>query len=95
MHRRRRSMTAPAGGSKLSAPPSRSEIRAEAQARLRQIRQSAEHVLAQAADHTEPVTQGTRTLYRARFADLEAASATQACNALRRQRVDCFVTRLH
>jgi len=68
---------------------------AEAQARLRQIRQSAEHVLAQAADHTEPVTQGTRTLYRARFADLEAASATQACNALRRQRVDCFVTRLH
>jgi hypothetical protein len=40
------------------------------------------------------VTQGSRTLYRARFADLEAASATQACNALRRQHVDCFVARL-
>jgi D-alanyl-D-alanine carboxypeptidase len=67
---------------------------AEAEARLRQIRQSAQSVLAQAADHTEPVTQGSRTLYRARFADLEAASATQACNALRRQHVDCFVARL-
>jgi D-alanyl-D-alanine carboxypeptidase len=67
---------------------------AEADARLRQIRQSAQGVLALAADHTEPVTQGSRTLYRARFADLEAASATQACNALRRQHVDCFVARL-
>ncbi|MEO8650671.1 MAG: serine hydrolase [Hyphomicrobiaceae bacterium] len=68
---------------------------AEAEARLREVRQTAERILAAAADHTEPVTQGSRTLYRARFADLEAASAAQACNALRRQRVDCFVTRLH
>jgi D-alanyl-D-alanine carboxypeptidase len=68
---------------------------AEAEARLREVRQSAERILAAAADHTEPVTQGSRTLYRARFADLEAASAAQACNALRRQRVDCFVTRIH
>lgn len=67
---------------------------AEAEARLRTIRQSAGRVLDGAADHTEPVSQGSRTLYRARFADLEAASATQACNALRRQRVDCFVARL-
>jgi D-alanyl-D-alanine carboxypeptidase len=68
---------------------------AEAEARLRQIRQSARDVLAQAADRTEPVTQGSKTLYRARFADLEAESAAQACTALRRQRVDCFVARLH
>jgi D-alanyl-D-alanine carboxypeptidase len=68
---------------------------AEAEARLREVRQSAERILAAAADHTEAVTQGSRTLYRARFADLEAASATQACNELRRQRVDCFVTRIH
>ena len=68
---------------------------AEAEARLRQIRQSAPDALAQAADHTEPVTQGSRTLYRARFADLEADTAAQACTALRRQRVDCFVARLH
>jgi D-alanyl-D-alanine carboxypeptidase len=68
---------------------------AEAAARLREVRQSARDVLAHAADHTEPVTQGSRTLYRARFADLEATSAAQACNTLRRQRVDCFVARLH
>jgi D-alanyl-D-alanine carboxypeptidase len=68
---------------------------AEAEQRLREVRDTAERVLAAAADHTEPVTQGARTLYRARFADFEAASAAQACNALRRQQVDCFVTRIH
>ena len=68
---------------------------AEAQERLRAVRQSAGPVLAGAADHTERVSQGARTLYRARFADLDATAATQACNALRRQRVDCFVARLH
>jgi D-alanyl-D-alanine carboxypeptidase len=68
---------------------------AEAEQRLREVRQTAERLLAAAADHTEPVTQGSRTLYRARFADFEASSAAQACNALRRQRVDCFVTRVH
>jgi D-alanyl-D-alanine carboxypeptidase len=67
---------------------------AEAEARLRDIRQSAGRVLATAAEQTEPTTQGSRTLYRARFADLESGAAAEACNVLRRQRIDCFVARL-
>lgn len=68
---------------------------AEADARLREIRQAAGNLLAAATNLTEPVSQGPRTLYRARFAGLEAGSAAATCTALRRQRVDCFVTRLH
>ncbi|MFN3744873.1 MAG: serine hydrolase [Hyphomicrobiaceae bacterium] len=67
---------------------------AEAEARLREIRYAAGHLLASAVDQTEPVAQGQRTFYRARFAGLDAGPAAQACTALRRQRVDCFVTRL-
>jgi D-alanyl-D-alanine carboxypeptidase len=67
---------------------------AEAQARLREVRQSAGSLLAAATDTTEPVAQGSRTLYRARFSGLEAGPAAQTCTALRRQRVECFVTRL-
>lgn len=68
---------------------------AEAEARLRAIRQATGNVLATAIDVTEPVAQGQRTLYRARFGGLDAGPATETCTALRRQRVDCFVTRLH
>jgi len=67
---------------------------AEAQARLHEVRQAAGNLLSAAVDVTEPVAQGTRTLYRARFSGLDAAPAAQTCTALRRQRVDCFVTRL-
>ncbi len=67
---------------------------AEAEARLREIRQNAGGLLAAAIDVTEPVAQGARTLYRARFAGLDAKPAAETCSALRRQRVDCFVTRL-
>ncbi len=67
---------------------------AEAQARLRELRQNASGLLTAASDLTEPVAQGSRTLYRARFAGLDAGPAAQTCSALRRQRVDCFVTRL-
>jgi len=68
---------------------------AEAEARLREVRQTAGNLLARATNLTEPVAQGPRTLYRARFAGLEAGPAAATCSALRRQRVDCFVTRLH
>ena len=67
---------------------------AEAEARLREVRQNASGLLAAAIDVTEPVAQGSRTLYRARFAGLDAKPAAETCSALRRQRVDCFVTRL-
>jgi D-alanyl-D-alanine carboxypeptidase len=68
---------------------------AEAEARLHEVRQTAGNMLARATNLTEPVAQGPRTLYRARFAGLEAGPAAATCSALRRQRVDCFVTRLH
>lgn len=68
---------------------------AEAEARLHEVRQTAGNMLARATNLTEPVAQGSRTLYRARFAGLEAGPAAATCSALRRQRVDCFVTRLH
>jgi D-alanyl-D-alanine carboxypeptidase len=67
---------------------------AEAEARLREVRQTVGGLLSAATDLTEPVAQGARTLYRARFSGLDAGPAAQTCTALRRQRVDCFVTRL-
>ncbi len=67
---------------------------AEAEARLREVRQTVGGLLSTATDLTEPVAQGARTLYRARFSGLDAGPAAQTCTALRRQRVDCFVTRL-
>ncbi len=67
---------------------------AEAEARLREVRQAVGSLVAAASDLTEPVAQGSRTLYRARFAGLDAGPAAETCTALRRQRVDCFVTRL-
>ena len=68
---------------------------AEAEARLREIRHTSGNLLGAAIDLTEPVAQGARTLYRARFAGLDAGPAAETCTALRRQRVDCFVARLH
>jgi D-alanyl-D-alanine carboxypeptidase len=68
---------------------------AEAEARLREVRETAGNLLAAATNLTEPIAQGPRTLFRARFAGLEAGPAAATCSALRRQRVDCFVTRLH
>jgi D-alanyl-D-alanine carboxypeptidase len=67
----------------------------EAEARLRDIRHASGNLLGAAIDLTEPVAQGARTLYRARFAGLDAGPAAETCTALRRQRVDCFVARLH
>jgi len=67
----------------------------EAEARLRDIRRAAGNLLGAAIDLTEPVAQGGRTLYRARFAGLDAGPAAETCTALRRQRVDCFIARLH
>lgn len=67
----------------------------EAEARLRDVRHAMGNLLGAAIDLTEPVAQGARTLYRARFAGLDAGPAAETCTALRRQRVDCFVARLH
>ena len=49
--------------------------------------------LAHARTFTQPVQQGDKTLYRARYAGLEPAAATQACEALKQQGVACLVLR--
>ena len=42
---------------------------------------------------TEKVQKGKETLFRARFAGLEAASAESACKNLKRAGVSCFATK--
>ena len=89
-----RAQTAPTARGDYAVQVGAFATAAEAEERLRALRQSAGRVLDSASNHTEPVLQGSRTLYRARFADLEASSATQACSVLKRQRIECFVARL-
>jgi D-alanyl-D-alanine carboxypeptidase len=47
--------------------------------------------LAHAKPVTQPVQQGDKTLYRARYAGLEPAAATQACEELKQQGLACLV----
>ncbi len=47
--------------------------------------------LAQAKALTQPVQQGDKTLYRARYAGLESSTATQACDDLKKQGLACVV----
>ena len=65
----------------------------EAQRRLDTVRFRAGAVLKSATPAAEPVRAGVRTLYRARFTGLDAASAAAACSELRRQQIDCLVAR--
>lgn len=43
---------------------------------------------------TEPVTKGSSTLYRARFAGFDADGAQEACKALKRNGFNCFAQRI-
>jgi D-alanyl-D-alanine carboxypeptidase len=49
--------------------------------------------LSGAQPFTEKVEKGSGTLYRARFAGLEADSAELACKTLKRSGFACFATR--
>ena len=49
--------------------------------------------LASARPFTEKVQKGSETLYRARFAGLQADSAEAACKTLKRSGMSCFATR--
>jgi D-alanyl-D-alanine carboxypeptidase len=49
--------------------------------------------LARARAFTEKVQKGSETLYRARFAGLEADTAERICKALKRSGFSCFATR--
>ena len=48
-------------------------------------------LLAHAKTFTQPVQQGDKTLYRARYAGLDSAAANEACNTLKTQGVSCLV----
>ncbi|MGE5265767.1 MAG: serine hydrolase [Deltaproteobacteria bacterium] len=66
---------------------------AEAERAMATARTKAAHVLSNASPVALPLTKGDRQLYRARFQGFDSASATNACNELRRNGLDCFVAR--
>lgn len=66
----------------------------EAERQLQSIRSRARTVLASAEPVTEPVAQGQRRFFRARFTGFDSQGATNACQELRRQSIDCFVAKV-
>jgi D-alanyl-D-alanine carboxypeptidase len=65
----------------------------DAERAMMAAKSKAAHVLGASAPIAMPLTKGDRQLYRARFAGFDSASATTACNELRRNGLDCFVAR--
>jgi D-alanyl-D-alanine carboxypeptidase len=65
----------------------------EARDRLATARQASPKLLGDAGVAMPTVVVGGRTLYRARFVGLDAATAASACAHLRRRQIDCLVTR--
>lgn len=63
----------------------------DAQRALTHVQDRAGRLLAGASTVTNPAMKDGHQIYRARFTGLDAGRATSACNALRRQAVDCFV----
>jgi len=66
---------------------------AEAEKALVATLERAPTVLAEAAPRTIPVVSGSRRLYRARFVGLDSSAARNACEELRRRKIDCFVAK--
>ena len=65
----------------------------EAERAMAAAKSKAGGVLDESATLAVPITKGDKQLYRARFAGFDSASATTACNELRRNGLDCFVAR--
>ena len=63
---------------------------AKADALLTRARERNPSTLASAKPLTEKVRKGEATLYRARFAVLDSASAETACRSLKRTGFSCF-----
>lgn len=63
----------------------------EAERQLAAVKARAPGALGLATPLTQPVQQGDKTLYRARYAGLDSATANEACNALKTQGVSCLV----
>ena len=62
----------------------------KANALLNRARERNRSTLASAKPLTEKVRKGDATLYRARFAVLDSASAEAACRSLKRTGFSCF-----
>ena len=65
----------------------------EAQRQLAWVRQRATAVVGQHAAITQPVKQGDKLFYRARFAGFNGPAAASACKELRALKVECLVLR--
>lgn len=65
----------------------------EAREKLGSARGHASAILAKAKAFTEKTYKGTTQLFRARFAGLDEASAKRACEALKKNDVECYATR--
>lgn len=65
----------------------------QANALIAKARSEGRGTLARARPFTEKVQKGGATLYRARFAGLEADAAEAACKSLKRAGMACFTTR--
>jgi D-alanyl-D-alanine carboxypeptidase len=65
----------------------------EAERRLAWVRQRATAVIGQHAAVTQPVKQGDKLFYRARFAGFDGAAAASACKELRALKVECLILR--
>jgi D-alanyl-D-alanine carboxypeptidase len=67
------------------------QSQAEAERQLAAVRERAGTVLARSSPVTLQVQQGQKVFYRARYAGFDAPAAAQACNELKRLKVDCLV----
>lgn len=65
----------------------------DAERRAQDVRRSAPQILAGYQHVTMPVMVGGKQLWRARFSGFASAQATETCNELRRNNIDCFVAR--
>ena len=73
----------------VGAAPQMSEVNAL----LARARQGSHGALSGAKPYTEKVTKGGGTLFRARFAGLDAEGANAACKNLKRAGISCFAAR--
>ena len=69
------------------------QTEAEAHRQLASVKERTRTLLAAASPTTQPVQSSGRQLYRARFIGLDATAAAAACTELRRNQIDCQVTR--
>jgi D-alanyl-D-alanine carboxypeptidase len=65
----------------------------EAQRRLAWVREHASAVVGAREAVTQPIKQGEKLFYRARFAGFDNVAAASACKELRALKVDCLIMR--